>query len=294
MEINIDTIVSSYATITLFLLMLSIGLREGFANLTLLWRRPGLLFRCVLASFVLVPIASMAIDAIFPLSDPVRAGMAAMAICPGAPMLYRKLSGMKANTALAGSYQVTMSLFAVVLVPLWIVIINLLYLRQNPSSISEVARQIAYVQLIPITAGMVIRGWVPSLADDLLEPTDKISSRMLLGILILIVIVGLPEILRVGVVTVLGVVLFIAATILIGHYLGGADPKNRIALALANSSRNAGLALALVAINFENEGRVLGTIGAIALLSAVAGAIYVNLYRKKLGLIGNRQVASND
>jgi BASS family bile acid:Na+ symporter len=85
MDINIDTVVSSYATLTLFLLMLSIGLREGFANLTLLWRRPGLLFRCLLASFVLVPIAAMAIDAIFPLSDPVRAGMAAMAICPGAP-----------------------------------------------------------------------------------------------------------------------------------------------------------------------------------------------------------------
>jgi BASS family bile acid:Na+ symporter len=294
MDINIDTVVSSYASITLFLLMLTIGLREGFANLTVLWRRPGLLVRCLLASFVFVPIASMAIDAIIPMSDPVRAGMAAMAVCPGAPMLYRKLSGMKVNTSLAGSYQVTMSLFAVVLVPLWIIIINLLYFKQNPHTISDVAQQIAYVQLIPITAGMVIRSWVPSLADDLLEPTDKISSRMLLGILILIVIVGLPEILRVGVVTVLGVVLFLAATIVIGHYLGGSDPENRIALALANSSRNAGLALALVATNFENEGQVLGTIGAIALLSAVAGAIYVNLYRKKLGLVSHNQIVSND
>jgi len=291
MNIDIDTVVSSYATLTLFLLMLTIGLREGFANLTLLWRRPGLLLRCLLAAFVLVPIACMAIDAIFPLSAPVRAGMAAMAVCPGAPMLYRKLSGMKVNTALAGSYQVTMSLFAVVLVPLWIIIINLLYFKQNPNSIGDVAQQIAFVQLIPITVGMVTRGWLPSLADDLLEPTEKISSRMLLGILIIVLIVGLPQILRVGVVTVVGVVLFIAATILIGHYLGGADPDTRIALALANSSRNAGLALALVAINFENEGRVLGTIGAIALLSAVAGAIYVNLYRKQLGAIDTPPVA---
>ncbi len=294
MNIDIDTVVSSYATITLFLLMLTIGLREGFTNLTVLWRRPSFLLRCLLASFVLVPIASMAIDAIVPMGDPVRAGMAAMAVCPGAPMLYRKLSGMKVDTALAGSYQVTMSLFAVVLVPLWIIIINLLYLRQNPNSIGDVARQIAYMQLIPITAGMVIRGWVPSLADDLLEPTDKISSRMLLGILILIVIVGLPQILRLGAVTVLGVVLFIAATIVIGHYLGGPDPKNRIALALANSSRNAGLALALVAINFENEGRVLGTIGAIALLSAVAGAIYVNLYRKQLGVVNTKKIPNGN
>ena len=282
MDFDIDTIVSSYATITLFLLMFTIGLREGFVNLTLLWRRPGLLFRCLLASFVLVPIAAMAIDTIVPMSDPVRAGMGAMAVCPGAPMLYRKLVSLKANAPIAGSYQVTMSLFAVVLVPLWIILINVLYLRQNPNTIVDVGRQIAFIQLIPITAGMVIRGWFPSLAEDLLPPTQKISSVMLLGVLVVILIVALPQVLRVGVVTVLGVVLFVAATLVIGHYLGGPTPEGRVALALANSSRNAGLALALVAINVENEGPILGAISAIALLSAVAGVIYVNLYRKKL------------
>ena len=282
MDFDIDTIVSSYATITLFLLMFTIGLREGFVNLTLLWRRPGLLFRCLLASFVLVPIAAMAIDTIVPMSDPVRAGIGAMAVCPGAPMLYRKLVSLKANAPIAGSYQVTMSLFAVVLVPLWIILINVLYLKQNPNTIVDVGRQIAFIQLIPITAGMVIRGWFPSLAEDLLPPTQKISSVMLLGVLFVILIVALPQVLRVGVVTVLGVVLFVAATLVIGHYLGGPTPEGRVALALANSSRNAGLALALVAINVENEGPILGAISAIALLSAVAGVIYVNLYRKKL------------
>jgi predicted Na+-dependent transporter len=294
MEIDINTIISSYATVTLFLMMLVIGLKEGFANLSLLWRRPMLLLRCLVASFVLVPLAAMVIVAIVPMGPAVKAGVAMMAICPGAPMLYRKLSGMKADTALAGSYQVTMSLFAVALVPLWILIINALYVRQDPSSFNDVARQIAYVQIIPITAGLLVRGWLPSLAFDLLKILAGLSSAMLLGALIIILIVGLPAILQVGVVTVLGVVLFIAATILIGHYLGGTEPENRIALALANSSRNAGLALALVSINFENEGRVLGTIGAIALLSAVAGAIYVNLYRKKLGGVDAQKVPSKN
>ena len=282
MDINIDTVVSSYATITLFLLMLSIGLREGFENLTLLWRRPGLLFRCVLASFVLVPIASMAIDTVVPMGDATRAGVAVMALCPGAPMLYRKLAGMKANTAVAGSYQVTMSLLAIVFVPLWIIILNILYFKQNPSSIVTVGKQIALVQIVPITVGIMIRGWLPQLADDLLEPVVKISSYMLLGALLIVMIVALPAILRVDLTTLIGVLLFVTATIVIGHYLGGVEPENRIALALANSSRNAGLALTLVAINFDNQGPVLGAIGAIALLSALAGAIYVNLYRKQL------------
>jgi BASS family bile acid:Na+ symporter len=282
MTIDIDTVVSSYATLTLFLLMLSIGLREGFENLTVLWRRPGLLLRCVLASFVLVPIATMAIDVVLPMGDAARAGVAVMALCPGAPMLYRKLAGMKANTAVAGSYQVTMSLLAIVFVPLWIIIINILYLKANPSSIGTVGKQIAFVQIVPIVIGIMIRGWLPQLADDWLEPVVKISSYMLLGALLIVMVVALPAILRVDLITLIGVLLFVTTTILIGHYLGGIEPENRIALALANSSRNAGLALTLVAINFDNQGPVLGAIGAIALLSAIAGAIYVNLYRKQM------------
>jgi BASS family bile acid:Na+ symporter len=199
MEIDINTIISSYATVTLFLMMLVIGLKEGFANLSLLWRRPMLLLRCLVASFVLVPIAAMVIVAIVP-----------MGRCrPGRSCHDGHLSGStdalpqtvrhESRYRLAGSYQVTMSLFAVALVPLWILIINALYVRQDPSSFSDVARQIAYVQLIPITAGLVVRGWLPSLAFDLLKILAiKLSSAMLLGALIIILIVGLPAILQVG------------------------------------------------------------------------------------------------
>jgi len=61
--------------------------------------------------------------------------------------------------------------------------------------------------------------------------------------------------------------------IVIGHCVGGPDPEMRISIALANSTRNAGLALALVALNIENTIPILGTISAIALLSAIAGTM---------------------
>ena len=35
-------------------------------------------------------------------------------------------------------------------------------------------------------------------------------------------------------------------------------------------------------LNVHDSGPVLGTIGATALLAAVAGAVYTNLYRKRL------------
>lgn len=282
MEIDFKTIIGSYAQITLFLLMLSIGLKEGFENLTLIWKRPNLLIRSLIASFLLVPLAAIAIDLVLPLSENARLGMGAMAICPGAPMLYRKLVQNNANSALAGSYQITVSVFAIALVPAWIVVINALYLQENAAPVAVIAKQVATVQLIPILLGLAIREWLPSLANDLLEPVDKIGSYLLIGVLIIVLVIALPKIAEVGFLTVTGVVLFVAATIVIGHYLGGFDPETRISIALANSTRNAGLALTLVALNVEDMITVLGTISAIALLSAIAGTIYVNFYRKRL------------
>jgi predicted Na+-dependent transporter len=80
-ELDIKAILSSYAQLTLFVLMLSIGLSQGFNNLSLLLRKRSLLIRCLLASFVLVPIAAMVINQIFPLDFPIRIGLATMAIC---------------------------------------------------------------------------------------------------------------------------------------------------------------------------------------------------------------------
>ncbi len=173
-------------------------------------------------------------------------------------------------------------MLAILAVPLWILIINVLYFGSKTGSVADVTEQIATVQLIPILLGLAIRKWWPKLASNLLEPAFKISSCLLLVALIIILVIYLPQIAQIGAVTVLGVVLFIAATIVIGHYLGGPDPDTRITIALANSTRNAGLALDLVALNFEANRLILGTIAAIALLSLVGGAIYVNLYRKKI------------
>ena len=284
MEFDVEAIIGSYAAITLFLLMLTIGLREGFKNLVALWLKPWLLIRSLMASFILVPLVAMVLYALIPMGPSIATAIAAMAICPGAPMLYRKLVTMKADTALAGSFQVTTSLFAILVVPLWIVILNALYGSQDLGSVAVVAKQVATIQLIPIVLGLLVREWLPELADDLLEPVVKISSLMFLGALLIVLIVVLPNLIKVGILNMVAIVLFIAATIVIGHVLGGPDPMTRITLALANSTRNAGLALALIALNSKDNGLVLGAIGAIALLSFVAGAIYVNLYRKQVGL----------
>lgn len=280
MEIDIKAVVVNYTQITIFALMLSIGLQEGFKGLSVLWQNRSLLIRCLIASLILVPLVGMLVLPLVPMVSYARIGVMAMAICPGAPLLYKKLTNMKANISLAGSFQVTTSLFAILTVPLWVSILTKIYPAEATISPTEILTQVTTVQFIPIVIGLVICEWIPSLADDLLEPIQKISSFMFLGLVIVLLVVGLPKVLQVGVVTTIAIVLFIAASIIIGHYLGGPEPETRLTIALANSTRNAGLALAIVSVNFEDPG-ILAEIVAIALLSFVAGAIYANLYRKQ-------------
>jgi BASS family bile acid:Na+ symporter len=280
-ELDIKTILSSYAQLTLFILMLSIGLSQGVANIAYLWRRPGLLARCLLAAFVVAPLAAMMIDQIIPMDLAVKVGLATMAICPGAPMIYRKLLKGRALPNLAGSFQVTTALLAVVMVPIWVSIFARIYPNDITVDPATILRQVAIAQLIPIVVGLAIREWLPDLAEDFDQPVFKLGSFLLMGVLLLILVVALPKVLTAGVLPVLGAVLFAAACLLAGHFLGGPDPEGRLTIAVANSTRNAGLALAIATAHFPNAS-IFGAIATYAIFSSIAGSIYLNLYQKKL------------
>jgi BASS family bile acid:Na+ symporter len=280
-DLDIKTLLSSYAHITLFILMLSIGLSQGFANIAYLWRRPGLLLRCLLASFVVVPLAAMLINQVIPMAFAVKVGLATMAICPGAPMIYRKLLKGRALPHLAGSFQVTTALLAVVVVPLWLSIFAHLYPNDITVAPATIFKQVALAQLIPIAVGLAIRQWFPDLAEDLDQPVFKLGSFLLLGLLLVILVVALPKVLTAGVLPVIGAVLFAAVCLISGHMLGGPEPASRLTIAVANGTRNAGLALAIATANFPNPG-ILAAIATYALFAAIAGSIYSNLYQKQL------------
>jgi len=107
---DIKELLSSFAQITVFAVMLSMGMALGFQGMARLWRRPSLLLRCLIAAFVVVPLAAMAVVHLLPLPFEVRAGIGAMAVIPGAPTTYRKMLKGDGNPEVAGSFQATMAL----------------------------------------------------------------------------------------------------------------------------------------------------------------------------------------
>lgn len=287
---DLKELLSSFAQITLFAVMLSMGMVLGFRGMVSLWRRPSLLLRSVVAAFVAVPLAAMVVTRVLPLPFEVRAGIAAMAVMPGAPVIYRKMLKGPGNAELAGSFQATMALLSIVLVPLWFMVLSALYPADQVAPVAVVFKQVMLVQGVPLLVGAAIAHWLPDLADDFNEPLHRISSAMLIGVVLLVVVMGLSLVLKAGPLPILAVVLMAAAGLVSGHYLGGADPTVRQTIALANGSRNAGLALALITLNFPGVAQeVLVTIASYAVMSAIAGKIYTRLYQNQLARSGHPQ-----
>ena len=67
----------------------------------------------------------------------------------------------------------------------------------------------------------------------------------------------------------------------IGHFLGGQDLDTRATLAIANTTRNAGLALVISVLNFT-KAEILPTVIVYALISAFAVVIYNKRLRSSL------------
>lgn len=270
---TIEFLITKAAKLTLFSLMLGMGLNLTIHEVLYLRTKPGLLLRALLASFVLVPVVAIAVTQIFPLPAPVRIGIILMAITPGAPLIYQKVSKMKWNSALAASYQVTISFLIILFLPFITVLFSHLYPNEGVITPLQVFKQVLSIQLIPLAIGLSFRAGIPDLADDLRDFVSRIGNGMFLVLAIVILLKGLDAVLEAGIIPILAITLIAVTSLAIGHFLGGQDLDTRATLAIANTTRNAGLALVISVLNFT-KAEILPTVIVYALISAFAVVIY--------------------
>ncbi|WP_432809101.1 bile acid:sodium symporter family protein [Pantanalinema sp. GBBB05] len=286
----------NYAKLTLFALMFSMGLHWTFRDVVWLWQQPSLLVRSLFSVLIAVPILGVLVVFIPGLTVAQRIGIGAMFTCPGAPMIPVKSLKAGGHPQFIGSLQFTISLLAIITVPVTALILAQFFPNQAWLSPQEIANQIFFAQILPMGLGVLLAQYVPKLADELLEPANKIASLLLLLVAIVLLVVTLDDVLNAGVAAYLAIGLLSLASLVCGHLLGGPDPGTRTALAYATSTRNAGLAILLVTLNFPNldyvKGGIINTLITYALVTAIVTIPYT-IWRKRslvveaLGMIVN-------
>lgn len=244
-----NPILLTFVTLTIFSLMLSMGVSHSFQQLTFLWRRPELLLRSLLAVVVVAPAVVGLLLWVFELPLAVATGLAVLAAAPGAPLTYKRSQIAGGEPVYTASLQLTLALLAVVITPLILVIFCTLFeVGAGRVSPFEVARQVAEVTFLPVMTGLLIQNFAPRLADVIGKPL-RIFADILFIVLLLVVIILLvlsPDLrmkLMLGWLPTGAIIIMVGSSLAIGHLLGGPSRERRSALAIASIARNVGLAL---------------------------------------------------
>ena len=264
------------------LTVFAIGLRSRPADTLQLVRQPMLGLRAMTSMFVLTPIFVIAVTMAVALGRPDRAALIALAVSPMPPILPRREATVGGEGDYAVGLQVMASVVSIIVAPIIVWLAGRLFGVAAHFDTLAMLKVLAITIGAPLAAGIAIARFWPRAA--------KLSRR--LGTLAMVVLaVGAAFALYAEAPNVVARIghglLWVTAAIvlfglLVGHLLGGPDPGNRGALALATSARHPGLAIALAAGAFPADKDAIVATVLLFLLTNVMLTLPYMLWRRRV------------
>jgi predicted Na+-dependent transporter len=244
------TLLTVLIKISLITLMVGLGLGLQLDALKGFTHRPWLILRVLLGTCVLVPLAALLLLKLpftLQMSPGARFGIALMALSPSAPLTLRKAELQGGNRHMAALLQVAAALLAILSIPLLTDVFRAVY-RVEGWDIQprDVALQVALVQVLPLTIGLVLRRLFPRFGARWALPIQKAAFLVNLAVVALVLTMVSPKLLlffQGNPLAIPTMVLMTAVALAIGYLLGGRNGEERTTTALVTSMRNPGLAL---------------------------------------------------
>lgn len=272
-----DQIINLLVTVTLIEMMASLGLNVTFADLAGVVKDGQLLIRAMLANYVCVPAATVGLLLLFDPHPMVAAGFLILAVCPGAPYGPPCAGMAKGNVPLAVGLMVVLAGTSGILAPILLFFL-LPLLTGNETLKVDAARIVVTLlvtQLVPLSVGMAVRQWRPSLAERLRNPANllsKLLNLMVIGLILYAQFDLLTAIRPRGYVGMLGLLI---ANWAAGYLLGGSTLDRRKTMTLTTSLRNVGVGLVIASGNFAGTPAVTATLayGLFAIFGTIGLAI---------------------
>lgn len=250
--------------------MLSLGVTLRLEQILLLWQRPGLLNRSILAIVVVVPMLVALVVFSFQLPQEVEIGLLLTAIAPGTSLTFCLPKPNRAQSY-AIALQATVSLLAVITVPMTIAILQEFFPPEAQISPLTVGQQLAVAQFLPLMIGMTVRYCWSDFADNL-ETLLGQTANVLLCILILWILAEqLDAVLQIGLLPLIVIGLLALISLWIGHFLGGRESLTRVTLATTTATHSAALALFIAILNLPH----LSVSPVITVYVLVSGALTI-------------------
>jgi BASS family bile acid:Na+ symporter len=252
------------------------GLRATIEDVFYVIRRPRVLVVSLVSMFMVMPFIALALALAIAPPQVALVALVTLALSPVPPTLLGKEHDAGGHASYGLGLTVAVSVLSIVLTPALVLFLGAL--TDNPFNVSSaaVARQVLAAVVLPLAAGMLVRAFLPRLAERVEKPFGLVAKVVLLAAVAVVLVAAFPQVL--GVLTARTVVAFVVFTSLglaFGHIMAGPDPDDSRVLALASALRHPGIALAIASANFPSL-----QFGAVTIVYLIIGAIVCIPYLK--------------
>ena len=152
-------------------------------------RNGKLVFFALLANFVLMPLAALAIARLLRLDQPLGIALLLLGAAAGAPFL-PKLAGIaKGNLAFAVGLMVLLMVLTVGYMPL----VLPLLLEGVSVDPMKIARSLVLLMLLPLGVGLAVNARFGSVAEKMRAPLNRISTLSLVLLIVLLLVTNIQN-----------------------------------------------------------------------------------------------------
>lgn len=275
-------LISLLVSLTLAEMMFAMGLRCRFSelNYAISFSRC-LLFRAVIANYLIIPGITLLIILIFHLSPMVSAGLLILAVSPAAPYALPFTVIARGNLAVSTGLMIFLAGISAMMAPL---LLHLLLPVISSSDLQvtidpvKMIGTLFVIQLLPLCLGLVLGQWWPELSSTLLIPSSRLSKFLNILMITTIVILQFKVMIGIGFEEISLMIILVFAGIITGWFLGWPGKGNRISLSIITSMRNMSLAMGIAATSFPNS-LVVSTILAYSFVAGFGVLTFVFILR---------------
>jgi BASS family bile acid:Na+ symporter len=278
---QVNRLINLLASVTLFEMMVTVGLGVSVSDLGRVAKDWRLLARAVLANYVFFP--AVAVELLLTLhADPlVAAGILIPAVCPGAPFGPPFTAMARGNVVVAVGLMTVLAGSSAILAPLLLRL--LLPVTSGDINVhidaADLVGTLMIAQFIPLCVGLAVRHWRPDWAARLLKPAGQVSTLLNLTLLAVVLTFQFDMLLGISARGFAGMCVLVAAGVAAGWLLGGPARGTRTAMSMATAVRNVGVSLVIATKTFP---------GTSAVTAATIFAIFQTVVLAVVALIWGR------
>lgn len=266
---------------SIMFMVLGIGLNAQWRDALYLLGQPSLLLRSLISMYVAMPLVAVGFVVAFDLPFAVKVALIALTLSPVPPILPKKELKAGGHAPYAISLLVVMAVLAIAIVPPAVSWFASMWDRTSMIRAAEIAKVVGASVLAPLSIGMALRHWLPTLAQRAAGPVGALGNLLLFASALPLAYATWPQIHALfGNGTVLIIAIIVVVGLGVGHVLGAPQFDDRTVLALSTASRHPAIALAS-AVSVGTESRA--ALAAILLYLIVATIVCIPyvMWRKR-------------